>query len=279
MSVRRDTRAVEIRPLATRREYEACVALQREIWGEHFVDVVSPTILMVAQRIGGVTAGAFDDDGRLAGFVFGISGVQDGRLVHWSDMLAVRPEARRRGLGRRLKLFQRKQLLAEGVERVYWTFDPLVAANARLNLVVLGATPIEYVPNMYGSTGSRLHSGLETDRLIVEWRLSDPAVEARIEDHPPGAATHAARATLVLLPAGSEPNALRLPADGWARVELPVDIDRLKRESPELAARWQRHLRQVLTDALARGLCIASVVDDPASGHPCYLIAPHDIDR
>ena len=42
----------------------------------------------------------------MLGFVFGMTGVQEGRLVHWSDLLAVRPEARDRGIGRRLKLFQ-----------------------------------------------------------------------------------------------------------------------------------------------------------------------------
>ena len=276
---------MEIRPLVTRPECEACVALQREIWGDGFVDVVPPTVLMVAQRIGGVTAGAFDDDGRLAGFVFGISGVRDGRLVHWSDMLAVRPEARRRGVGRRLKLFQRELLLALGVECAYWTFDPLVAPNARLNLVALGARPIEYVPNMYGTTGSRLHVGLDTDRLIVEWRLRDPDVEARIAGHPPPPATDVAGAPLITLldqpdqpdqPGLDDP---MLPADGWARVALPVDIHRLKRDSPDEAARWQRHLRRVLTGALERGRKVTSVVDDPASGHPCYVVAPQDTAR
>ena len=85
-----------IRPFASRAECDACVRLQRETWGEDFVDVVPATILMVSQRVGGVSAGAFDADGRLLGFVFGISGIRAGELVHWSDMLAVRPEARGR---------------------------------------------------------------------------------------------------------------------------------------------------------------------------------------
>ena len=118
---------VTIRPLETRAEHEACVALQRDIWGQDFADVVPATILMVSQQVGGVASGAFDARGRLIGFVFGISGVRNRVTAHWSDMLAVRPEARGRGLGRRLKLHQRELLLAVGIERVYWTFDPLVA--------------------------------------------------------------------------------------------------------------------------------------------------------
>ena len=184
---------VTIRPLETRVEYEACVALQRDIWGRDFVDVVPATILMVSQQVGGVASGAFDAEGRLVGFVFGISGVRDRVTAHWSDMLAVRPEARGRGLGRRLKLHQRELLLAVGIERVYWTFDPLVARNARLNLMTLGASPVEYVSNMYGDTGSRLHRWLDTDRFIVEWRLAGPGGRAAPRRHaggaPPGGCT------------------------------------------------------------------------------------------
>ena len=88
----------EVRALATRSEYEACVELQRDIWGQDFVDVVPATILMVSQRVGGVASGAFDPSGRLVGFVFGISGLRDRVAVHWSDMLAVRPDATRRAV-------------------------------------------------------------------------------------------------------------------------------------------------------------------------------------
>ena len=164
---------VTIRPFASRADYDACVQLQREIWGERFVDVVPATILMVSQRVGGVSAGAFDTAGRLLGFVFGISGIRDREPVHWSDMLAVRPEARGAGLGKRLKLYQRDRLLEQGIRRVLWTYDPLVARNANLNLNCLRARPVEYVVNLYGDTRSALHAGLDTDRFIVEWRLDD----------------------------------------------------------------------------------------------------------
>jgi predicted GNAT superfamily acetyltransferase len=98
---------VTLRPLETRQECLTYVSLQREISGKDFVDIVPATILMVSQRVGDVAGGAFDTKDRLVGFVFGISGVADGVLAHWSHMLAVRPEARRIGLGRRLKLYQR----------------------------------------------------------------------------------------------------------------------------------------------------------------------------
>jgi predicted GNAT superfamily acetyltransferase len=81
-------------------------------------------VLMGTQRVGGVAAGAFDAAGALLGCVFGFNGVRDGRLAHWSYMLAVRPQAQARGLGRRLKAYQRECLLAAGIEVAYWTYDP-----------------------------------------------------------------------------------------------------------------------------------------------------------
>ena len=189
-----DPSTLTLRRLDTREDYEACVRLQRDIWGPDFLDVVPATILMVSQKVGGVNAGAFDTNGRLLGFVFGISGVRNGELAHWSDMLAVRRDTRGAGVGKRLKLLQRDLLLNDGITVAYWTYDPLVARNANLNLNSLGALPVEYVANMYGETQSGLHAGLDTDRFVVVWRLDDPRVEQTLNDggtKPPPAAIHA----------------------------------------------------------------------------------------
>ena len=257
-------------------EYEACVALQRDIWGRDFQDLVPATILMVSQQVGGVASGAFDATGQLLGFVFGISGVRDGATAHWSDMLAVRPAARGLGLGRRLKVHQRALLLAVGIERVYWTFDPLVARNARLNLMTLGASPVEYVSNMYGDTGSRLHRGLDTDRFIVEWRLRDPAVERRLAGEParlPAAAHEAPIVTIAPTGATPVPNDAPLPDAPWVRVELPTDVAQLKADAPELARHWQLGLRRAFTTYLnARHARVAGVLADTDTGRWFYSV-------
>ena len=107
----------------------------------------------------------------MIGFVYGLTGFYDKRFVHWSHMLAVRPEVRDHGIGRRLKEYQRQLLVEAGIDWMYWTTDPLVARNAHLNLNRLCAKVREYVPDMYGDTGSILHS-TGTDRFVLMWPVA-----------------------------------------------------------------------------------------------------------
>jgi predicted GNAT superfamily acetyltransferase len=94
-------------------------------------------------------------------------------------MLAVRPDWRGRGIGLALKWAQREEALGRGLRLVTWTFDPMRAGNARLNLSRLGATAGELLPDFYGTTSSGLHQGLPTDRLLARWELDSERVRAR----------------------------------------------------------------------------------------------------
>jgi len=111
---RSDQAEIVLRTFESRNDYEQCVKLQLDTWGHDFTECVPASILQISQKVGGVAAGAFDTDGRLIGFVYGISGLRDGRPAHWSHMLAVYPEYRGTGIGRRLKALQRELLLAAG---------------------------------------------------------------------------------------------------------------------------------------------------------------------
>lgn len=209
---------IVIRELATHDERASAVRLQEATWGAGFTERVPAAILLVAQKLGGVSAGAFAPDGTLNGFVFGITGVKAGRLVHWSDMLAVRDGWQGRGIGRALKHYQRERCRAAGVETMYWTFDPMVARNAKLNLCRLGARVDEFVEDMYGAnTNSPQHGSLGTDRLIASWAVSTdptplagdgillrdvPVAAGRADDAPaPGTALPSSSAVAVRVPA------------------------------------------------------------------------------
>lgn len=267
-----------LRPLAERGELEACVELQRTIWGKDFHDVASPAILKIVQALGGVAAGAFGAAGEMLGFVFGITGIRDGRPLHWSHMLAVLPEARGRDLGFHLKAYQRRLLLSLGVETVEWTYDPLVAKNAYLNLVRLGARPVRYVRDFYGSgADSALSVGIGTDRFVVEWRIADPRVARAVErGREPtaegGAETAETPADVPVVNvrvspapgAALEPVEADPPAAPVVRVEVPVDVQEVRRESPETAARWRASTRRAFEALLERGYRVETFERVPA---------------
>lgn len=263
------TGTITLRSLEHLRDFEACVALQRETWGRDFSACVPAAVLMVAQKVGGVTAGAFDADGRLLGFVFGLTGYSGGRPLHWSHMLAVHESARDAGLGVRLKLYQRELLLKNGVATACWTFDPLVAKNAYINLSRLGAVVIEHVENMYGESNSPLHAGLGTDRFVVEWRLDDERVARTIAGvERPDVAAFAASPVVN----GAARTAPGLPAR--VRIEIPADIYDVLDRAPDKAAEWRAGTRAALQTYLGKGYRVVTFFRERDSGRCFYGLAP-----
>ena len=190
---------IVVRACAGFDELEACVQLQIATWGYDPSDVVPRKAFLVAQKIGGQVIGAFDtgipgagpQGGRdsLVGFAMSWPGVKSANgeaspYLH-SHMLAVLPAYRDQGLGARLKLEQRREALQRGIRHIEWTFDPLEIKNAFLNIHKLGATSRRYEVDFYGVSSSRLQGGLPTDRLVAEWRLDSPRVEAVLQGlHP-----------------------------------------------------------------------------------------------
>ncbi|HEX9941911.1 MAG TPA: hypothetical protein VGG03_07845 [Thermoanaerobaculia bacterium] len=264
---RTDPDGITFRPLASHADYEACVELQRLTWGRDFSDVVPLSILKVTQKAGGIAAGAFSAEGRLLGFVHGLAGYLDRRPFHWSHMLAVHPEARDLGLGTRLKLYQREVLLPLGLEEVRWTFDPLEARNAHLNLNHLGAEVAEYVENMYeGEMGSDLARGIGTDRFIVCWRIAGERVARALADRRAGEADRF-RDAPVANPGGEERD---LPEAPRVRVEIPENVQAVKAERPDEALAWRASSRRALREYLGRGYKVEAFYRDPAERRCFY---------
>ena len=185
--------------LTTLDEFERCVQLQGAIWGYEDNDIVPRRMFLLARKIGGQVIGAFRSPVepeaaelvqggepknpsanppayRMVGFAMALPGFRDGLPYLHSHMLAVLPDHRNAGLGRRMKLAQRDDAIARGFHLMEWTFDPLEIKNAFLNITKLGAVARRYQPDFYGPSSSPLQAGLPTDRLYAEWWLRSPRV-------------------------------------------------------------------------------------------------------
>ena len=175
---------IDVRLCRDLNELQACVDLQKEVWGFADTDLIPIRMFVVAQKIGGQVIGGFRGSDLIA-FALAIPGNRNGHPYLHSHMLAVREQYRNSGVGRRIKLTQREEALKAGIELMEWTFDPMEIKNAYLNLHKLGAIARRYTINQYGISSSPLQGGLPTDRLIAEWWLRSRRVVDLIEHSKP----------------------------------------------------------------------------------------------
>ncbi len=137
---------IVVRALTQIDELRRCEEVQRSVWGFADLEVVAGSQMSAAVHAGGLVAGAWceeisgEDADILCGFVYGFPAYEGNSVGFHSDMMAVLPNYRGLGIGQRLKQFQRERCLERGLNWMTWTFDPLQAKNARLNLEHLGAT-------------------------------------------------------------------------------------------------------------------------------------------
>ncbi len=234
------------------KEFDTCVEIQREVWGFNEADLVPARLFTVAKKIGGQVIGAFDGD-RMVAFALGIPGNRNAHLYMHSHMLAVRPDYRNAGLGRRVKLFQREDALAKGIELMEWTFDPLEIKNAYLNIERLGAIARRYTINQYGNSSSSLQGGLPTDRLTAEWWLKSKRVERLLGE---GA-----------LPDVETEQAIEVPAEIYSWKSNPPDRNK--------AAQVQERNRNAFLKHFDDGLAVLRYERD-AAGNGKFLLGRWD---
>jgi predicted GNAT superfamily acetyltransferase len=239
--------SVQVRKCEKLEEFQCCVGLQRQIWGEADLEVEPVTAFVVAAHTGGQVLGAFDNN-RMIGYTLAVVGLRDGTPYLHSHMTGVLSNYRDKGVGRMLKLLQRDEALGRGIRLIQWTFDPLELRNAHFNLNRLGAICREYIPNLYGVTTSPLHRGLATDRLLVEWRLDSARVVAAIQ------------------------NLAKDPVEAPATIELPVELERWQQEDAPEVKKVQARMREEFTKWFAKGY--AAVGLRTGEGNPAYCLVP-----
>jgi len=242
-------------------DFEACIEVERAVWKGADLDVVPVPLFVIAAETGGEVLGAFEGD-RMVGFTMAIAGWKNRKPFLHSHMTAVLDGYRDRGLGRRLKFFQRQDALSRGIRLVEWTFDPLETKNAYFNLMRLGAIARRYLPNVYGITTSPLHAGLPTDRLVAEWHLDSPRVRRILAGKAP------------ILGRGRKTVRISVPAgDGGA--SLPRQASLPPQVSPERAAeraRAQTAIREQFQHWFAKGYAATAIGRSDASVD--YILEP-----
>ena len=242
---------IEIREVTAIEEYDACIRLQREVFGLPDLEISPRRHLIVSHQAGGWTLGAFVE-GQLVGFVHHLAAVRGDEVFGYSHMMAVTAEFQNQGIGARLKWAQRARALSEGRDFIKWTFEPTRARNAYFNLNRLGVVVREYAVNFYGTdyvtNPAEKAAGvrdMDSDRVFAGWELRSPRVEA--------------------LAAGAE-HSLPEP-DGT--IEIPGDYSALLKSDPAVGKREQLRVREEFLKALGDGLVCRAFERDAA--RPRYL--------
>lgn len=218
---------IEIRDLDTIEEIFSASDVLSQVWGGDRTGM-PPNLLRALAHSGNYAVGLYDS-GRMIGASVAFFAAPANRSMH-SHITGVLDGYRSQGLGRLLKQHQRAWAFARDVGHITWTYDPLVARNAHFNTQVLGARITEYLVDHYGAMDDGVNRGDESDRLMVSWALAAPA-------HPPR------------------------EEDVATSVQIPHDIETLRREAPADAAAWRTRVREAFLGHLAGGLLVGGFDD------------------
>jgi predicted GNAT superfamily acetyltransferase len=217
---------VACRLLADPDDLAAAAEVVNTVWDDP--TLASPSLLRAYTHFGNPTIGAFVD-GVLCGVSIGFLAPSGGVHLH-SHITGVLPAWQHLGVGFALKLAQRDWCVANGIDEITWTFDPMLARNAHFNLRKLGARAWTILPNFYGAMDDAINRGDETDRLEVHWMVAAAAS---------GTSVAAAERT----------------------VALPEDYVALRAADAEAAQAERKRVRVELEDAFAAGLEAIDFID------------------
>ena len=271
-----------IHVLETPEEMTVVEDLQRLVWTAPDIEVVPKDLLLAAIHNGGLVIGAFVADD-LVGVSFGFPGfyaTPDGpRLKHHSHILAVHPGWQSKGIGFALKRAQWQMVRGQGLDRITWTYDPLLSRNAHLNIARLGAVCNTYLRSEYGEMRDGLNAGLPSDRFQVDWWLNTVRVERRLSRHSRLTLTpaHYRLAEATLLEARLDRERVARPPEEILSltgtlllVEIPSDFLALKDADLSLARDWRFYTREVFEKAFAAGYLVTDFVHE--NGRSFYVL-------
>lgn len=244
---------VTIRECHSVEDFQQCIELERAVWKDDDIGIMPIRLYMISKACQAPTLGAFDDTGKLVGFVHTSLALMGRNVVYHSHLAAVAEARRHKDIGRRMKLAQRECAIVAGIPLIIWTFDPLQSRNAHLNLNKLGAIIRRYEVNYYGEGLSSVFGrGVPSDRVFAEWWVTSPQVEAAL--------------------AGKRP-------DASARTEsvvIPDDIDAVSAGSTSEHLKWRLRVREEFTACLGQGLIARGFQRNQELGQSRYLFGPDE---
>lgn len=255
---------IKIRSINTLTDLRKCHEIQRITWGFTDLMVFPYTQLISAAHNGGVLLGAYVNE-ELVGFVYGYLGMSGSKLYHFSQRMGVLPQYQSMGIGMKLKLAQREQMLRQGIDLIVWTYDPLLGKNAALNIEKLGGFVRHYARDIYGAVNNPLQVGLSTDRFLLEWELMSDRVRERIRSSEPRPRAEEwlkqDRHRLVNYVAweGNLPRPVALDLEmeeDTLLVQIPPDLNAIKRIDLNIARGWRESTRDIFETYFKRGYVV-----------------------
>lgn len=283
---------VEIKRLTRLQDMYAAVELQKTYWGAD-VESLVPAHMMFTIAVSGGHILVAEDSGRMIGVLIGLLAVHTGldapvrqeSLLLASKRMVVLPEYRGQGVGYQLKMAQRQIAIQQGLRLVTWTFDPLLATNANLNLRKLGCICRAYLQDYYGTEPTSSLTTLGTsDRFGLEWWVNSPPAAARASGafSPPSAQTYVEQGAALI--AGCQKDGVLVPVgdvldmDMLSKnilLEIPQNYAQLVKDDPDLALRWRYHTRAILQVAFQRRYAAVDFVRGPVNGveRACYVLS------
>ena len=186
---------------------------------------ITPNLLQAMVHSGAYLTGAFIES-KCIGAAFAFPATTNGLHLH-SHMTAVLDDYRDQGVGYALKIDQWQWAKKNNYAEITWTFDPLVARNAKLNLIKLGVDISKYYPNFYGDMPDALNAGDESDRVMARWEVvGEQPVAKSIITNPDKADT---------------------------LIKIPEDIVAIRSKDIFENLRWRRKVREEFMQAFEKG--------------------------
>jgi chorismate synthase len=254
---------VQIERAKSLEDYQACVQLQKEVWGPNESrELVGVPLLLTGNRYGGSLLVAEDSGGHVVGFSFALLCQRpDGLPFWWSHITAVTPDRQGMDIGFRLKTVQRQEALAQGIREIRWAFDILEPVNAHFSIRKLGAVARRLEENFYGRTNGLLSPALATDCLLAEWHLDSPRVTDRLSGSAGLILRDLDALQRVFRTTDNHPQAPSLDlVDSPVLMEIPRSLDAITVGERELAMEWQDTLRTACRRYFGRGYAITDFI-------------------